>query len=217
MFLFVAFFGISRVERKRVIIAAIFLEGGLVVIAWFLGRLFKIPVFDSLDTTFEGLSLGLLGVLPLLSGLWFTLRSNWLPLRRLRYDLHKVVALLFKDTSLFELAVISALAGIGEETLFRGFLQPLIANLSSLWIALILTNIVFGALHLISAPYGIVAMGVGIYLGMLQIATNNLVVPVVTHAVYDFLGLVYLMRFAKTVDGSVSPGSPSDGLQDANV
>ena len=52
----------------------------------------------------------------------------------------------------------------------------------------------FGAVHLITGTYGIIAAAIGLYLGLLWVASGNLLVPIVTHAAYDFVALVYLLR-----------------------
>jgi len=214
MSLFAAQNGTERFDRGKIFTFGVFLEGGLAIVAWFLGKVFKTPAFGSLDLTLEAIGLGLLGVLPLLAGLWLTTWLNWAPFTRLRHDLHRLVAVIFKDNSVAELAVISALAGVGEEALFRGFLQPWIANWGGLGAALLVTNLIFGSLHLISLPYGFMAFGVGIYLSILQIASGNLLVPVITHAVYDFIGLVYLVRFTKAT-GALTSSPSGDEPQSA--
>ena len=50
---------------------------------------------------------------------------------------------------------------------------------------------------------------VGIYLGLLWLATGNLLVPIVTHGVYDFAALVWLLRryHAQTLRGTLIPDS----------
>ena len=40
----------------------------------------------------------------------------------------------------------------------------------------------------------IIAALIGAYLGLLWIWTGNLLTPMVTHAVYDFVALVYFLR-----------------------
>ena len=51
----------------------------------------------------------------------------------------------------------------------------------------------------------LVAGLLGFYLGLLYLETDNLVVPMVVHSLYDFFALVYLVRWRakrmKRVDG----------------
>ncbi len=109
---------------------------------------------------------------------------------------------MFRGVSVPEFALISLLAGLGEEVLFRGLLQGGLAEVlndrltpaaASGW-ALVVASLVFGLMHPITRLYAILCFAVGIYLGCLWIATDNLLAPIVTHAVYDFVALVYLTR-----------------------
>ena len=62
------------------------------------------------------------------------------------------------------------------------------------WLAIVAVAIVFRLL--VSAGYAVLAALMGIYLGWLFLATGNLAVPIVTHGVYDFLALVYILNHA---------------------
>ena len=59
------------------------------------------------------------------------------------------------------------------------------------WIAIVGVAILFGLLHAVNAAYAVLATLMGLYLGWLWMATGNLAVPIVAHAVYDFLALVF--------------------------
>jgi hypothetical protein len=52
----------------------------------------------------------------------------------------------------------------------------------------------FGLAHFISLMYAVLAALIGLYLGILFIAFDNLAVPVIVHALYDFVALTYLVR-----------------------
>jgi membrane protease YdiL (CAAX protease family) len=94
-----------------------------------------------------------------------------------------------------DLAVISALAGLGEEMLFRGVVQTLIERASgSPWLAVAAASVLFGLAHPITRTYAVLAALIGVYLGWLFLANGNLLVPIVAHAAYDFVALVYLLR-----------------------
>jgi membrane protease YdiL (CAAX protease family) len=41
---------------------------------------------------------------------------------------------------------------------------------------------------------GIIAALIGLYSGLLWIWTGNLITPMITHAAYDFVALVYFLR-----------------------
>jgi CAAX protease family protein len=96
--------------------------------------------------------------------------------------------------SILQLLIISLIAGISEEAFFRGAIQGGLSDRVGLVSALILASGLFGAFHLLSWIYGIVAALIGAYLGVLWIWTGNLLTPMITHALYDFVALVYLLR-----------------------
>jgi membrane protease YdiL (CAAX protease family) len=113
---------------------------------------------------------------------------------RLVQTVESKVAPLFLGSTKAELALIAILAGIGEEAFFRGLLQPWLSTHFSPSPALILTSAVFGAAHWLTATYALLATMVGLYLGWLLLASGNLLVPMVTHALYDFVALCILVR-----------------------
>jgi len=104
------------------------------------------------------------------------------------------VAPIFRGIGPGGLALLAVLAGLGEEALFRGVLQPWLAGAVSLWPAVVLTGIVFGALHPVSATYVVLAAAAGAYFGALLVLTGNLLAPIVAHAGYDFVALLLLAR-----------------------
>ena len=99
---------------------------------------------------------------------------------------------LFAPLSRPEIVAISALAGIGEEILFRGAVQSAFG-----WPV---AAVAFGACHLgatrRSWVLGVWAALAGAAFGALAIATGGLVGPIVAHAGYDLAALVWLKREA---------------------
>jgi CAAX protease family protein len=132
--------------------------------------------------------------LPLL--LLFSLCVHWPvgPLARIKAFAEEVMKPLFRSCTLLDLAAISLLAGVGEEMLFRGVLQDLFSRWLDPWLALTLASILFGLLHLITPTYAVLAALMGAYLGWLYARTGNLLVPIMTHTLYDFFALSYVVR-----------------------
>ncbi len=98
-------------------------------------------------------------------------------------DVYPVV----RRASLLDVVVVAALAGLSEELLFRGLLQPRIG--------LVLSSLLFGALHGPSfslAPLGVWAAAVGGFLGILYLDSGNLLLPMAVHALYDLLAIAYV-------------------------
>ncbi|MGO8929330.1 MAG: lysostaphin resistance A-like protein [Limisphaerales bacterium] len=105
---------------------------------------------------------------------------------------------LFGHWSVLQLLVISVIAGISEEAFFRGAIQGSLADRVHVIVAVVLTSALFGAFHLLTWTYAIIAAFIGAYLGLLWIGTGNLLTPMITHAVYDFLALMYFLRVCRS-------------------
>lgn len=125
----------------------------------------------------------------LVSLLWF---PNWMPAVRQIVD--ELLAPLFREWALWQLAVVSIAAGIGEELLFRGLLQAASTEWLGPWGGLFVASLIFGAAHALNREYFWLATGMGLYLGGLWMATESLMVVITVHSVYDFLALAVIVR-----------------------
>ncbi|MBI4489103.1 MAG: CPBP family intramembrane metalloprotease [Deltaproteobacteria bacterium] len=179
--------------RGRIVRLAIFFEGGLLVVAWGLGWLLESPLFEQVYLRWEAIAWGIVATFPPLLGAWWCAHTKWGPFLRLMREVEERLIPLFADCSRFELAVISLLAGLGEEGLFRGVIQTALADGLGPWGALVVTSVLFGLGHLITPTYAVLAGLIGLYLGGLLMAYGNLLAVVVAHALYDFLALIYLI------------------------
>lgn len=104
------------------------------------------------------------------------------------------IVTLFRGAAPWQIAVIAVLAGLGEEMLFRGILQQALQGWLGAWPGLLLASIAFGVAHWVNRTYMIFACIMGLYLGVLYWRTGSLLVPVIVHALYDFLALRMLVR-----------------------
>ena len=151
---------------------------------------------------------GSLAVLPLVGGLFWCLRTRWPPIVRLIERVDVEVAPLFRGIGPLGLALLAALAGLGEEALFRGVAQPWLARMLSPWPAVALTGLAFGLLHPVSLAYSVLAGLAGAYFGALVVLSGNLLVPVVAHAGYDLVALLVLVRMKPIDTAVVVPQTP---------
>ncbi|MCA8894653.1 MAG: CPBP family intramembrane metalloprotease, partial [Amphiplicatus sp.] len=55
-------------------------------------------------------------------------------------------------------------------------------------------NIAFGALHARTSLYAFIAGMVGVYMGLVFAATDNVLAPIITHAAYDWAALIITQR-----------------------
>ena len=186
-----------------VLTVAVFFEGGLLVLAWGLGHFLGAPVGDQTTFTPSAIVLGVVATVPLVAGLYWILHTPWEVLARLRVVIEDKVAPLFADCSVAGIAVVSILAGVGEEALFRGVLQTYFAGHVGVVPALLVTSSLFGLLHPVTAVYAVMAGLIGLYLGVLAVWHDNLLVPMVVHSLYDFVALTYLVRHHRLQADSV--------------
>ena len=127
----------------------------------------------------------------------------------------EVIRPLFAPCTLFDLALIALLAGLGEEMLFRGILQPALGRWLGPWPGLVLASVLFGLLHPITGTYVVLAALIGAYLGYLFDLRQNLLVVIVAHALYDFVVLACLVRQTPGSEtGRIHPASREPQLLD---
>jgi membrane protease YdiL (CAAX protease family) len=114
---------------------------------------------------------------------------------------HRLVSLVVEQLgalvaalSVSELALLAALAGISEEVLFRGVVQVGLARVLPEPGALLIASVLFGLAHFATKAYAILAGIMGLYLGALFLAQGSLLAPIITHALYDFIALIYVAR-----------------------
>jgi uncharacterized protein len=166
----------------------------LLLLGWALSRWLHIRLIDQLHLSFHDLLLGAIAALPLLAGLLWTLRTPSKPIKHLIQVVQDQLGPLVASRSAGELALVAALAGLAEEVLFRGVIQGELARRLPSVVALVLTSVAFGLAHFLTLSYAVLAAVGGFYLGALYWVQGNLVIPIVAHAVYDFVALVHLAR-----------------------
>jgi len=113
---------------------------------------------------------------------------------RLRSDFVMVIRL-FERAKVPDLLLLSVLAGVAEELLFRGFLQQWLAGRVNLHVAILGTAILFGLAHAVSRSYFVFATVLAALLGYLYHITGSLPAAMLAHGLYDFLALVFGTRF----------------------
>lgn len=180
----------------------ILFEGGLAIVALGLGWLFNFPIWSLLQFDREAVSWGLAGSLPPIAALLLMNRYPLGPLKKLADFVKTHITPLFLGSRIWQLALMSAAAGIGEELLCRGFIQHglqtwlsgYLGEQAAMWIALTVASVTFGLAHAMTREYAIACIVMGFYLGGLWLVTDNLLVPIIVHGVYDFVALVYMTR-----------------------
>jgi membrane protease YdiL (CAAX protease family) len=190
---------------------AVMVEAGIAVAALLLAWLFGVTLRDQFaawGTPFVwAVCLGIAATWPMLLVFGGLVHARHPELRRLREHVEWMVREMFPRGSSAEFAMVALLAGIGEELLFRGVLQTKLILWTTPTVGLALASVLFGLAHALSRLYFAFAVGVGLFLGWLAFQYNDLTAPIVAHALYDFVALVYLSRKSRRPSASAPPQS----------
>ncbi|GJL90787.1 CPBP family intramembrane glutamic endopeptidase [Hyphococcus sp.] len=156
--------------------------------------LLSTPLMPQFKADFNAILIGVIATAPLVGFLyWFsnTTLNRFASFRRSQIKFFSEIGFAFTPPRIAAMAIG---AGIAEELLFRGVLQSWIGNFAPAVIAIVISNMLFGMMHMRTLLYAIIAGLVGAYLGILYALTDNLLAPMVTHAIYDAVALEYTRR-----------------------
>ncbi|MGR8933530.1 MAG: CPBP family intramembrane glutamic endopeptidase [Gammaproteobacteria bacterium] len=186
----------NNAEHEKFFKWACYFESSLILIALILGWIAGVAPFVNLHFEQNAFFYGLMGAAPLFLLL--------MALSQLDVSAVQDIRKLLLDTlggSLYrlqwqDLLVLSAIAGISEEILFRGVLQPWLESAWGLTAGLLASNIIFGLVHAVTPLYAVLAGLVGVYLGLSLDygGQRNLLIPIMIHGIYDFLAFMVIMR-----------------------
>lgn len=125
-------------------------------------------------------------------------------------DAAKAIKALLSKHSIKDLLLniffIAGLAAIGEELLFRGMLQRLIAKIfKSPWVGIIISAIIFSAIHM--EFYGFLPrFALGILLGAIYWYSGSLYAAMLAHFIYDSFVIVVAWFLPETLDEKGTAG-----------
>ena len=180
--------------RDVIIIFAVFFELSLAPFSLLLGWLLGHNPLERFRWEPNDALIGAAAALPLIA--LFVAMLSWPigPLWRVKQFCEKEVVPLFAKSSWSELALVSFSAGVSEEMLFRGVLQSSFAGWWGATWGLIVPSMLFGFLHPISWRYIVIATSLGLYYGEVWERSGNLLTVMVTHTLFDFAALGFLIR-----------------------
>lgn len=165
--------------------------GALVLGFWLDVRWYELLGFSAANV-----AAGVAFAFPLLAFFGWAMHSRLRPLAQIRELLDERFVPLLGYWSVGQIGLLSLLAGIGEEALFRGSLQAGLTPALGPLAAGALAAVAFGLGHAITPAYAVLATLVGALLGWEAHVTGGLLAPILTHALYDFVALLYLRRGA---------------------
>ena len=151
----------------------------------------------------DSLLWGGLATIPLASYLLlfhFVRLPFWQPLRDV---IEQELVPLFKRLTWFQAALVALFAGFSEELLFRwvlqGGLQTWIGGTTGAALGLLLASLLFGICHWVNKEYAMTTFLVGIYFGLLMIWSGTFLVPAVSHFLFDWIAIIYIVKWARPV------------------
>lgn len=177
---------------RRVLAFALATQGALIGTAWISARM--LDMAPRWGEPLRDTAIGVAAASVLAGANYWLLQrapSSWI-VDGVRAVYNELLVPLFAKLGAASIITLGTAAGLGEEWLFRGILQPTIG--------LPAASVVFGLAHVGGRrmlPFGVWASGMGLAMGSLAIATGGLIAPMVAHGVYDMLALEYLRRGAQ--------------------
>jgi membrane protease YdiL (CAAX protease family) len=166
----------------------------LLIAAYAIGWAVGISPLARFRLDVAGVAYGLAATGPMVLLLLWCLQTRWAPIRRLVTLVEDEVGPRLSGTTMSGIVVLSLLAGVGEEALFRGLIQAGLDRHLPTWSAIGIAALVFGMGHWLTKSYALLAALIGGYLGVLFVVAGNLLAPTVAHAVYDMVALSVLLR-----------------------
>ena len=112
-------------------------------------------------------------------------------------DLTWMLSQLFGQFTWPMIILVSIMAGVSEELLFRGVIQNWLMSFTSPWVAIVLSSLLFALMHFYNRLYFLITFIVSLMIAYLYLVTNSLLLVMVLHAVYDFLAFVSIVKYPR--------------------
>ncbi|VAX35696.1 hypothetical protein MNBD_PLANCTO02-1873 [hydrothermal vent metagenome] len=193
-------FNDEPLNRVQFLNMGAFVEGGVILLALFLAWVFDVDWQAFLHWDMKAAAWSMGGLLPMLLLFFFLHRFPIGSMLKVKRFLIDVLGPSLSTCRWYELLILAGLAGLSEELLFRGVLQPWFENIGGETaghsLGVIGSNILFGLVHAVTITYAILASLMGIYLSLLLDISGerNLIIPVIVHALYDFVAFLVISK-----------------------
>ncbi len=186
----------QSLDKENFFKTACYFEGSLVIVAIILGWIADVDPFASLTFSEAALAESLLATLPLLIIFFVMQQLPYPPLQKIRSLLQETLGPRLYQQHWTDLLILASIAGVSEELLFRGVLQPWLENSWNITAGLIASNLIFALVHAVTPLYALLAMLIGLYLGLSLDygGERNLLIPMIIHAMYDFVAFIVILR-----------------------
>jgi membrane protease YdiL (CAAX protease family) len=186
----------TSIKPENFFKTACYFEAALILVAIVLGWIAGIDPFADLNFSENAVIYGLFGTLPLILIFLALEHMPHTSIQKIRQLLLETLGPSMYRYNWADLFILAAIAGVSEEVLFRGVIQPWMESSWGMTAGLIASNILFGLVHAITPLYAILATAVGIYLGLFLDygGERNLLTPIVIHSAYDFFAFLAIMN-----------------------
>lgn len=176
-------------SRSQLMVSTFAIEGTFAAIALAVGWYGAWPWYES-AVSLQGLLAGLVVGLALAAVVIAITHSSTSALAALRENFDRLLDA-FAPLRARDLLLMSLMAGVGEEALFRGLLQTALQPSLGTGAALVGVSLAFGLFHCVSVSYVVYTFVLGLLWGGLALYTGELLAAVVAHAVFDAVALLY--------------------------
>ena len=177
----------------RILGVALAFELGLGAFAVALALIFSLRPWLDLQWCRGLVPIGLIATLPMIGMVLLVAHSRQKWAKNLRRLVDETLFPAFSGIRWWGTGLISLAAGTGEELLFRGVVQNGLAVVAGPTAALLATALLFGLVHALTPAYFLLTALAGLYLGGLYLATDNLMLPILVHFLYDWIALSWLL------------------------
>lgn len=200
------------VNRRDFLRLAGLVEGGTVLLALVLGWLAGVNPWSDVAWTWPAVGIGVLATAPIFLVYGFA--------RDTRTVAIEAIGPALSLCRWYDLIVLAALAGVGEELLFRGVLQPWLST-SSPWVGFVAANVLFGLVHFVTPTYALIAGGLGMYLSVIafHVPGGNLLSAIIAHGLYDYIAFLLIVQEyrSRSPAADSQPPAPDEAAEPAPV
>ncbi|MDP4548500.1 MAG: CPBP family intramembrane glutamic endopeptidase [Marinobacter sp.] len=175
-------------------VTALLFQGGIGVVGALAIWLFDIPLLTADLGLVKSFAFGAVGAMVTYLFLLQLTKLTWL----FPDNLSEQMQALYEFAGSYRwptLVLLSLLAGVGEELLFRGAIQGWLLQHTGPWTSVMAASLLFGLVHYVSLTYFVMATGLGLILGASYQLSGSLIMVMVWHAVYDILALYFLLNY----------------------
>ncbi|MEO0368158.1 MAG: CPBP family intramembrane glutamic endopeptidase [Pseudomonadota bacterium] len=130
----------------------------------------------------------------------FFLSTKLLPKFDAILEINRLMVAIFRNIGWFGIVLLSLLAGIGEELMFRVVIQGSLIKIVDPIFAILVSSVLFGLMHYLSKLYIALTFLIGLFFGWVYFLTGSFVLIAVAHAIYDLMAFTVIVKYPQLLD-----------------